>query len=141
MNQRFPNDHPIEGLHGMVRLSPCDIRKIFAKRAAYVQEKMSQRAVLGEPISFYADELAAIAQVMEVYEEHQQERRFPFDLLSWKRLLALEEATKNLPMLGALPYADLRREVVEALRRKAMQRDKVENTTFYSKMLDSIRVA
>lgn len=68
----FPDDHFIVTLRGKRRLRPTDVKRSLAKRAAYLEAEIGNR--IGDPekrvsVAWMTTELAAIAQVMEAYEE------------------------------------------------------------------------
>ena len=66
---RFPDDYHITDLHAVRVPSPTAIRRTFAKRVVWIEEKMRKRLAAGDPVGFMIDELAAIAVAMHADPE------------------------------------------------------------------------
>ena len=66
---RFPDSFFIEVLRGVRRLRPTTVRQTLSRRAAYLAKKIESRPPEAPIISHLVEELAALTQVMEVYEE------------------------------------------------------------------------
>jgi hypothetical protein len=66
---RFPDDYHIPDLHAVRVPSATAIRRTFAKRVVWIEEKMRERLAAGHPVGFMVDELAAIAVAMHADPE------------------------------------------------------------------------
>jgi hypothetical protein len=66
---KFSNDYPIELLRDVDRPRPGRVKKIMAKRMAWLATKMVERAESGQPFDLFEEELAAIAVMYEAYEK------------------------------------------------------------------------
>ncbi len=66
---RFDESYPIEMLRGKARLSPGRVRKTLANRASYLAKKLESLPLHDSKRIGNMNELAAIAQMMEVYEK------------------------------------------------------------------------
>lgn len=71
MTSHFRDDYPIPHLRGSRRLSAHKIKRAMSGRAAYLASTLERRTLLGQPTSYLLDELAAIAQLMELFEERE----------------------------------------------------------------------
>jgi hypothetical protein len=67
---RFGDECPIEVLRGERRLTPRHVKSVVARRAAWLQGRILTAAKLQEPSQLFYDDLACLAQLMEVYEAH-----------------------------------------------------------------------
>ena len=72
---RFASDHFIEAIRDQRRPGPSMVRRVMARRSAYLQKKMVNRALADEPIDFMVDELGVIAVLMELYERENPRSR------------------------------------------------------------------
>lgn len=64
---RFPADFYIQSLQGRKKLLPGQVRKILARRAAWIERKLAERyGADGNDGRFLRDELSAIAQLVEL---------------------------------------------------------------------------
>lgn len=61
----FREDHYCESLRGLKKPSPSNILKALAKRCQWLEKKIETNTVLGKPISFHLEELAAIVAIVE----------------------------------------------------------------------------
>lgn len=67
--KRFPEDHAVEALRGFARQSNTHVRKRLAHRSAWLQDKVEARVRAGMPYDLYLEELAAIVQAVEAFDE------------------------------------------------------------------------
>lgn len=68
----FPKGYPIEVLEEFRRPTPNEVKRAIASRCAWIIKRIEARARLAEPVDMFLMELAALVEIMEVYEAVQR---------------------------------------------------------------------
>lgn len=79
-----------------------------------------------------------LEKITKINKELQEINITPFDLMSWEFLLELEAETSSNKFLDLDMKFALRKEIINALHRKAKVLDECQNTDFYSKILTRV---
>lgn len=69
---RFPDDHPIAEVRGTTRRTPSELRRLIANRMTWLQKRIVDARAEGKPFTYFREELAALVQLLEVYDEAQE---------------------------------------------------------------------
>jgi hypothetical protein len=69
---RFADNHFVEALRGEERMNPAHVRRCLAELAAYKAKRVERAHRLGDDsgLKVMMDELKALVQAMEVYEQN-----------------------------------------------------------------------